>query len=121
MAGVVHRYSVCTVPAVVCAGVYPVASRVTLGTCMGGAKCQVWHCGCCYTSTTVWLWQVTWHMALMAILRTKDQRMASKQPIGRGQRAYETKRRINNEETVAEYIAARRQVKRIVKRKKRNK
>ena len=34
-----------------------------------------------------------------------------KQAIGRRQRANETKRRINNEETVAEYIAARRQVK----------
>ena len=39
MAGVVHGYSVCTVPAVVCAGVHPVASRVSLGTCMGAAKC----------------------------------------------------------------------------------
>ena len=38
-----------------------------------------------------------------------------KQAIGRRQRAYETNRRINNEETVAEYIAAWRQVKRIVK------
>ena len=38
-----------------------------------------------------------------------------KQAIGRRQRAYETKRRIKNEETVAEYIAAKRQVKRIVK------
>ena len=37
-----------------------------------------------------------------------------KQVIGRRQRTYETKRRINNEETVSEYIAARRQVKRIV-------
>ena len=37
-----------------------------------------------------------------------------KQAIGRRQRAYETKRRINSEETVAEYIAARREVKRIV-------
>ena len=44
-----------------------------------------------------------------------------KQAIGRRQRAYETKRRINNEETVAEYIAARKQVKRIVKQEKRNK
>ena len=43
-----------------------------------------------------------------------------KQAIGRRQRAYETKRRINNEETVAEYIAARTQVKRIVKQEKRN-
>ena len=43
-----------------------------------------------------------------------------KQAIGRRQRAYETKRRINNEEPVAEYIAASRQVKRIVKREKRN-
>ena len=33
-------------------------------------------------------------------------------------RAYETKRMINNEETVAEYIAARRQLKRIVKQEK---
>ena len=32
-----------------------------------------------------------------------------KQAIGRRQRAYATKRRINNEETVAEYMAARRQ------------
>ena len=32
-----------------------------------------------------------------------------KQAIGRRLRAYETKRRINNKETVAEYIAARRQ------------
>ena len=37
-----------------------------------------------------------------------------KQVIGTRQRAYETKRRINNEETVAGYIAARRQVKIIV-------
>ena len=44
-----------------------------------------------------------------------------KQAIGRRQRAYETKRRIINQETVAEYIAARRQVKRIVKQEKRNK
>ena len=44
-----------------------------------------------------------------------------KQAIGMRQRAYETKRRINNEETVAEYISARRQVKRIVKQEKRNK
>ena len=44
-----------------------------------------------------------------------------KQAIGRRQRAYETKRRINNEETVAEHIAAWRQVKRIVKQEKRNK
>ena len=41
-----------------------------------------------------------------------------KQAIGRRQRAYETKTRINNEETVAEYIAAGRQVKRIVKQEK---
>ena len=41
-----------------------------------------------------------------------------KQAIGRRQRAYETKRSINNEETVAEYIAARRQVKRIAKQEK---
>ena len=38
-----------------------------------------------------------------------------KQAIGRRQRAYETKRKINNEETVAVYISARRQVERIVK------
>ena len=38
-----------------------------------------------------------------------------KQAIGRRQRAYETKRRINNEETIAEFIAARREVKKIVK------
>ena len=44
-----------------------------------------------------------------------------KQAVGRRQRAYETKRRSNNEETVAEYTAARRQVKRIVKQEKRNK
>ena len=37
-----------------------------------------------------------------------------KQAIGRRQRAYETKIRINNEETVAGYIAARTQVKKIV-------
>ena len=43
-----------------------------------------------------------------------------KQAIGRRQRAYETKSRINIEETVAEYIAARRQVKRIVKQEKGN-
>ena len=43
------------------------------------------------------------------------------QAIGRRQRAYETKRRINNEETVAEYIAARRQVKRNIKQETRNK
>ena len=42
-----------------------------------------------------------------------------KQAIGRRQRAYETKRRINNEETVAEYIEAKRQVKIIVKQEKR--
>ena len=44
-----------------------------------------------------------------------------KQAIGRRQRAYETKRRINNEETIAEFIAAIREVKRIVKQEKRNK
>ena len=44
-----------------------------------------------------------------------------KQAIGRRQRANETNRRINNEETVAEYIAAKRQVKRIIKQEKRNK
>ena len=43
-----------------------------------------------------------------------------KQAIGRRQRAYETKR-TNNEVTVAEYIEAKRQVKRIVKQEKRNK
>ena len=43
-----------------------------------------------------------------------------KQAIERRQRAYETKRRINNEETIAEFIAARREVKRIVKQEKRN-
>ena len=44
-----------------------------------------------------------------------------KQAIGRRQRAYETKRRINNEETIAEFIPARREVKRIVQHVKRNK
>ena len=44
-----------------------------------------------------------------------------KQAIGRRQRAYETKRRINNEETIAEFIATRREDKRIVKQEKRNK
>ena len=44
-----------------------------------------------------------------------------KQALGMRQRAYEIKRRINNEETVAEYIAGRREVKRIVKQEKRNK
>ena len=44
-----------------------------------------------------------------------------KQAIGRRQRAYETKRRINNEETIVEFIAARREVKIIVKQEKRNK
>ena len=34
-----------------------------------------------------------------------------KEAIGRRRRAYETKRRINNEETVAEYIEAKRQIK----------
>ena len=43
-----------------------------------------------------------------------------KQALGRRPKAYETKRRINNEETVAEYIEAKRQVKRIVKQEKRN-
>ena len=38
-----------------------------------------------------------------------------KQAIGRRQRAYETRRRINNEETITEFIAAKREVKRIVK------
>ena len=32
------------------------------------------------------------------------------QAIGMRQRAYETKRRINKEETIAEYIASRREV-----------
>ena len=41
-----------------------------------------------------------------------------KQAIGRRQREYETKRRINNEETVAEYTEAKRQVKKIVKQEK---
>ena len=41
-----------------------------------------------------------------------------KQAIGRRQRPYETKRRTNNEETVAEYIEAKRPVKRIVKQGK---
>ena len=45
----------------------------------------------------------------------------AKQAIGRRQRAYETKRRINNLESVAEYFAARRQVQRIVKQETRNK
>ena len=44
-----------------------------------------------------------------------------KQAIGRRQRGYETKRRIKNEETITEFIAARREVKRIVKQEKRNK
>ena len=44
-----------------------------------------------------------------------------KQAIGRRQRADETKRRTNNKETVAEYIEAKRQVKRIVKQEKPNK
>ena len=44
-----------------------------------------------------------------------------KQDIGRRQRAYETKRWINNECTITEFIAARREVKRIVKQEKRNK
>ena len=43
-----------------------------------------------------------------------------KHAIGWRQRAYATKRRINNKETIAEYIAAKRQVKRIVKQEKRN-
>ena len=34
-----------------------------------------------------------------------------KQAIGRRQRAYETKRRINTEETIARVVAARREVK----------
>ena len=40
--------------------------------------------------------------------------MMSNSLFGRRQRAYETKRRINNEETIAEFIAAGREVKRIV-------
>ena len=44
-----------------------------------------------------------------------------KQAVGRRQRAYETKWRINNEENIAEFIAARREAKRIVKQVKRNK
>ena len=44
-----------------------------------------------------------------------------KQAIRRRQRAYETKLRINNEESIVEFIAARREVKRIVKQEKRNK
>ena len=43
-----------------------------------------------------------------------------KQAIGRRQRADDAKRRINSEETMAEYIEARRQVKRIVKQEKHN-
>ena len=39
----------------------------------------------------------------------------------RRQRAYETKIRINNEETIAQFVADRREVKRIVKQEKRNK
>ena len=41
--------------------------------------------------------------------------------IGRRQRSYEAKRMINSEETIAEYIEDRRQVKRIVKQEKRGK
>ena len=41
-----------------------------------------------------------------------------KQAIGRRQRAYKTKKKINNEETIAEFIAARREVKIIVKQEK---
>ena len=37
------------------------------------------------------------------------------------QRAYEAKRTINNKETIPEFIAARREVKIIIKREKRNK
>ena len=47
--------------------------------------------------------------------------MVGWEAIGRRHRAYETKRRINNEETIPEIIAARREVKRIVKQEKRNK
>ena len=43
-----------------------------------------------------------------------------KQAIGRRERAYEKKRRINNEESIAEFIVAIREVKRIVKQEKRN-
>ena len=43
-----------------------------------------------------------------------------KQAIGRSQRANETKRRINNEETNAEFIAALREVKRLAKQEKSN-
>ena len=42
-----------------------------------------------------------------------------KQDVRRRQRAYEAKRMINSEETIAEYIEAIRQVKRIVKQEKR--
>ena len=42
-----------------------------------------------------------------------------KQAIGRRQRAYEAKIRINNYETIAEFIAATREVNRIVKQEKR--
>ena len=41
--------------------------------------------------------------------------------IGRRQRSYEAKRMINSQETFAEYIVDRRQVKRIVKQEKREK
>ena len=44
-----------------------------------------------------------------------------KHAIGRIQRSYEAKRMINSEETIAEYIEAKRQVKRIVKQEKCNK
>ena len=46
--------------------------------------------------------------------------MSNMQAIGRRQRAYEAKRIINSEETIAEYIEARGQVKRIIKLKKSN-
>ena len=43
-----------------------------------------------------------------------------KQAIGRRQRAYEAKRMINNAETIAEHIEAKRQVKSTVKHETRN-
>ena len=44
-----------------------------------------------------------------------------KQAIGRRQRAYEAKRRINNEKTIAEYAEAKQQIKRVEKQEKLNK
>ena len=44
-----------------------------------------------------------------------------KQAIERRQRAYEIKTRVNNEETIKEFIVVRREVKRIVKQEKHNK